>query len=84
MTARTRNFVIASLTVLTVGLGTGLLAYFVGLPTGAFTRQAGPDELRFVPHDAVVVAFANVQEVMQSDVRQRLRRVLPSEGEGQR
>src|SRR5688572_21253763 len=82
MTARTRNFVITSLVVLTVGLGTGLVAYY-GLPTGAFAGQEGPDELQFIPRDAAVVAFANVQDVMQSEVRQKLRQVLPGQGQGQ-
>ena len=39
MTTRTRNFVIVSLTVLGVGLGTGLVAYYVGFPAGALGRQ---------------------------------------------
>ena len=61
MTTRTRYFVIASLLVLTVGLGTGLLAYYVGFPTSAFSQQGGPDELQFVPADASLVAYADVQ-----------------------
>src|SRR5687768_9428052 len=83
MTARTRNFVIVSLVVLTVGLGTGLVAYYMGLPTGAFTRQGGPDELQFVPHDAALVAYADVTAVMQSQVRQKLLQVLPNHENGQ-
>jgi hypothetical protein len=82
MTAKTRNFVITSLVVLSVGLGTGLVAYY-GLPAGAFETQAGPGELQFIPRDAAVVAFANVQDVMQSEVRQKLRQVLPGHGQGQ-
>jgi hypothetical protein len=82
MTARSRNFVITSLTVLAVGLGTGLVAYY-GLPAGVLTAQAGPDELHFIPRDAAVVAYANVQDVMQSEVRQKLRAVLPGQGQGQ-
>lgn len=83
MTARTRYFVITSLLVLAVGVGTGLVAYYVGLPAGAFSSQGGPEELQFVPHDAALVAFANVQDVMQSEVRQKLRSVLPMPGQGQ-
>jgi hypothetical protein len=83
MTARTRNFVITSLVVLTAGLGTGLVAYY-GLPTGVFAgAQQGPSELQFIPRDAAVVAFANVQDVMQSEVRQKLLKVLPGSGQGQ-
>ena len=33
MTVRTRYFVIVSLLVIVVGLGTGLVAYYVGNPT---------------------------------------------------
>jgi hypothetical protein len=83
MTTRTRYFVIASLLVLALGLGTGLVAYFIGLPTSAFSSQGGPDELQFVPRDATLVAFVDVSDVMVSDVRARLQRVLPLNGDGQ-
>lgn len=83
MTSRTRYFVIASLLVLLVGLGAGLVAYYVGLPTSAFFADDGPDELRFVPPDATLVAFANVHEVMTSDLRERVRRVFPRLPNGQ-
>src|SRR5262245_52648745 len=83
MTSRTRYFVIASLLVLIVGLGTGLVAYFAGFPTSALSRQGGPDELKYVPANAALVAFANVHEVMTSDTRQRLRIALPDMPDGQ-
>lgn len=83
MTSRTRYFVIISLLVLGVGLGTGLVAYYVGVQGIPFARHAGPDELRYVPKDATVVAFANVQEIMHSDLRERLRHVLPGKENGQ-
>ena len=35
MTTKTRYFVILSLSILTVGVGTGLTAYYVGFPAGA-------------------------------------------------
>ena len=79
MTARTRYFVIVSLLMLGVGLGTGLVAYYVGLPPSPFAKHAGPEELEYVPGDAVVVAFANVQEIMHSDLRQKLHQALPAE-----
>src|SRR6185503_11582901 len=84
MTTRTRYFVIVSLLVLTVGLGTGLLAYYVGFPTSALSRAGGPDELQFVPADAAVVAYADVQEIMASDLRQKVRTMLPMKEDGQR
>jgi len=83
MTTRTRYFVIASLLVTGVGLGTGLVAYYVGFPTNAFSRRGGPDELQYVPRDAAIVAYANVHDVMISDVRQRLRQVAPHDENGQ-
>lgn len=83
MTARTRYFVIASLLVLFIGLGAGLVAYYVGLPTSAFFADDGPDELRYVPRDATLVAFASVHEIMTSDLRERARRALPRLPNGQ-
>ena len=83
MTARTRYFVIVSLLVLGVGLGTGLVAYYVGVQGLPFARRGGPEELEYVPKDATVVAFANVQEIMHSDLRQKLRRALPMKENGQ-
>jgi hypothetical protein len=84
MTTRTRNFVIVSLAVLGIGLGTGLVAYYVGFPAGALGRQGGPDELAYVPRDATAIAFANVHEIMTSELRQRLHRGLPAQGDGRR
>lgn len=84
MMNRTRYFVITSLLVLSVGLGTGLVAYYVGFPAGAFANRGGPQELQFVPRDAAVIAFANVQEIMGSELRQKLRGIIPHEESGQR
>ena len=84
MTTRTRYFVVVSLLVLTVGLGSGLVAYYVGFPAGALGQHAGPLELEYLPRDATVIAFANVHEVMTSDLRQRLRRAVPMHENGQR
>jgi hypothetical protein len=84
MMTRTRYFIVASLLVLGVGVGTGLVAYYVGFPAGAFSRRGGPDELELVPRDAAVIAYANVQEVMASELRQKLHKVVPAEQNGQR
>lgn len=83
MTTRTRYFVIASLLVTGVGLSTGLVAYYVGFPAGAFSRRGGPEELEFVPRNAAVIAYANVQEVMTSELRQKLRHAIPMPENGQ-
>ena len=77
MTTRTRYFVIVSLLVLAVGVGTGLVAYYVGFPTNAFSRRGESQELQYLPHDASVVAYANVHEVMTSELRQRVRQAAP-------
>jgi hypothetical protein len=84
MTTRTRYFVIVSLLVLGVGLGSGLVAYYVGFPARAAGPRGGPEELQLVPRDAAVIAFANVQEIMSSELRQKLHHVLPTEPQGQR
>src|SRR5438105_12103864 len=83
MTTRTRYFVICSLLVLTVGVGTGLVAYYVGFPLGA-TESRGPDELRYVPSDATLLAYADVREVMGSELRQRIRRAARGQENGQK
>lgn len=77
MTAKTRYFVLTAFAILIGGLTTGLVAsYMGGLPV-ALSRQAGPDDLAFVPPDAVAVAYADVQQVMASELRQRLRALQP-------
>src|SRR4029450_12121086 len=83
MMNRTRYFVIASLLVLGVGVGSGLVAYYVGFPAGAFTRGDGPDELRFIPREATVLAYVDVADVMASEVRQKLHRAIPFQENGQ-
>ena len=83
MTTKTRYFVIVSLLTLGVGLGTGVVAYYVGFPAGAFASHGGPVELGFVPRDASVIAFANVHEIMTSELRQKMRRAIPIQENGQ-
>ena len=83
MTTKTRYFVIVSLLTLGVGLGTGVVAYYVGFPAGAFAARGGPAELGYIPRDASVIAFANVNEIMNSELRQKLRRALPMQENGQ-
>ncbi len=84
MTSRTRYFVIASLLVMTVGLGAGLVAYYTGLSTSAVAPLGGPDELKYVARNATLLAYADVGEVMASDVRQRLRKFIQPDSDGQR
>jgi hypothetical protein len=83
MTTKTRYFVVISLLVLGVGFGTGLVAYYVGFPAGAFASRGGPADLGFVPRNASVIAFANVHEIMTSELRQKMRRAIPIHENGQ-
>ena len=83
MAAKTRYFVIASLVVLMVGIGTGLVAYYVGFSPSPQSPAGGLDELRLIPRNASVVAYAGIHEVMISALRQRLRDRLPITGDGQ-
>lgn len=76
---KTRYFVAISGAILAIGLGTGMLASYMGLPVSVFSSAAGPDELQYVPADAAVVAYANVREVMNSDFRQRFKNLEPSQ-----
>ena len=76
MTKQTRYFLAASGAVLAAGLGTGLVAYY----TGGFqpvSASAVSNELRYVPADAAVVAYADVRAIMDSDLRARLKDALP-------
>jgi hypothetical protein len=78
MSKKTRYFMLASGAVLAVGLGTGLVASYMGLPVSVLSQAAGPDELQYVPAEAAVVAYADVRNVMNSEFRQRFRRLEPS------
>ena len=64
------------------GSCTGLVAYYTGMPMGAFSRARGPAELRYVPADATLVAYADVQDVMRSEFRQKLRAVMGHDEDG--
>ena len=79
MTKKTRYFMGGSAAILVAGLGTGLVAYYGGGFPSLSASRSGPAELSYVPADAAVVAFANVREVMDSQLRQRLKLVLPQE-----
>ncbi len=78
MSNRTRYFVAISGAILAIGLGTGLVASYMGLPVSVFSSAAGPEELQYVPADAAVVAYANVRDVMSSQFRQRFKSLEPT------
>jgi hypothetical protein len=80
MTKKTRYFILTAGAVLAVGVGGGLIAYLAydritGVPAGV------PSEVRYVPANAEVVAFANVRAIMNSDVRRAL---MPATDPGSR
>ena len=78
MKKRTRLFLVAAVGVLVVGLGTGLVASYVGLQNFTIIGGNGPEELAYVPADARMVAFADVRGVASSELRQKLRQFEPS------
>lgn len=78
MTKRTRYLALGSAAIMVFGLATGLVAYYGGIPSLTASRL-GPAELAFVPADASIVAFADVRDVMNSELRQKLRQVLPGD-----
>lgn len=81
MSKKTRYFVMVAAGILAVGLGTGLVASYMGLPVSLVSQAAGPEELQYVPADAAVVAYADVRNVMNSQFRERFRQMEPSSRE---
>jgi hypothetical protein len=82
MTRRTRRFLVGSAFIVVVGLCTGLVAYYNGaLPM--IGAGPGPAELSYIPETASVVAFANVGEIMKSDLHKHLESLLPADHSGQ-
>jgi hypothetical protein len=73
MTKRTRLFLAAASGILVLGLGTGLVAAYVGgFQNLTLIGGDGPAELVYVPADARVIAYADIRDVMNSDVRRKL------------
>ena len=79
MTKKTRYFLAGSAAILVAGLGTGLVAYYGGGFPSLSASRNGPAELSYVPANASIVAYANVGEVMASQLRQRLKERMPNE-----
>jgi hypothetical protein len=82
MTKQTRYFMAGSAAVLSAGLATGLIAYY----TGGFqpvSASAVATELRYVPADATLLAYADVRAIMDSELRTRLKQAVPNEPTGQ-
>jgi hypothetical protein len=78
MTKRTRLFLAVASAILVVGLGTGLVAAYVGgFQNLTIIGGDGPAELAYVPADAHIVAYADVRDVMDSEVRRKLSALQP-------
>lgn len=82
MTKKTRYFMAGSTAVLAAGLATGLVAYYAG-GFQAVAASAVATELRYVPADSSMVAYADVRAIMDSDLRARLKPHLPMNPDGQ-
>jgi hypothetical protein len=78
MSRRTRLFLLISVGILLCGVTAGVIASYYGLPAALQTRDDGPEELAYLPQDSSVVAFANVRDVMNSELRRRLTDLRPS------
>ncbi|MBI1874029.1 MAG: hypothetical protein HYZ58_11590 [Acidobacteria bacterium] len=85
MTKQTRYFLLGSATTLLLGLAVGVFAYYGGLSGIASMQSTGvARDLEYVPADATVVAYANVREVMTSEMRQRVKRFEPEGDKGKK
>lgn len=82
MTRRTRYFMAGSGAILAAGLCVGLAAYYGG-GFQALSASTGPDELRYVPADAAVIAYADVGAIMNSELRHRIKLAMPMHEKGQ-
>jgi hypothetical protein len=76
MNKHTRYFMAGSAAIVAAGLVTGLVAFYSG-GFQALSASTGPTELSYVPADAAVVAYADVASIMNSELRQRLKTVMP-------
>jgi hypothetical protein len=78
MSQRTRYFLVGSVLVITATLCTGLVAYYNGALPTMRGSSVGPAELVYLPTETTAVAYANVNEIMNSEFRQKIRQVLPT------
>ena len=76
MSRRTRYVALASGGVLAVGLCGGLVAY-LNRDAANVAASDSLAELAFVPPHATALAFADVRAVMTSELRERVRRIVP-------
>ena len=77
MKVGTRYVVLGGLAILAVGLVVGGVAFLRGGLPAFGGAQSTPDELRYVPADASLLAYANVGDVMGSTFRDSIRALQP-------
>jgi hypothetical protein len=77
MNQKTRYFLIGSGLVVVVGLCTGLVASYSSQLPG-LGSSVGPSELTYLPSDSSAIAFADVNAIMNSQFRERLRQFVPT------
>jgi hypothetical protein len=82
MSKSTRYFMAGSAAVMAVGLSIGLVSYYGGGFPG-LQASTGPTELAYVPADSAVIAYADVQAIMTSELRQQLKTAMPMHESGQ-
>jgi len=83
MTKPTRLFLFVSGGILAAGLATWLVAAYVGgFQNLTLFAASSPEELAYIPADAKVVAFANVREIMESELRQKFQAMVPRSDNG--
>jgi hypothetical protein len=71
-----------SATIVAAGLCTGLVAYYGG-GFQALSASTGPTELAYIPPDAAVIAYADVNAIMNSELRLRIKEAMPMHQKGQ-
>jgi hypothetical protein len=72
MSKRTRLFLFVATGILVAGLGTGLLASYMDIQNLVLIGGQGPAELAYVSPDTRILAYADVRQVMDSELRQKL------------
>jgi hypothetical protein len=82
MTKRTRLFLFVATGILVAGLGTGLLASYMDLQNLVLIGGDGPAELAYVSSDTKILAYADVRQVMDSELRQKLMQFHPDSSTG--
>lgn len=76
MSKSTRYFLIGAAAVLTMTLGTGLVAYYNGGLAGS--GSASDSNLAYLPANAAAIGYADVRTIMGSEFSQKIRQVLPT------